>query len=122
MKKLDIIFPVLITTLFAGIVLGILFSRWFSNAIISLPATNSQVTASTENGESTTSETVRKLNINTASAKELAILPGIGDGIAQKIVDYRNEIGSFTSIEELQNVDGIGQKRFDAISKYITVE
>ena len=62
MKKLDIIFPVLITTLFAGIVLGILFSRWFSNAIISLPATNSQVTASTENGGSTTSETVRKLN------------------------------------------------------------
>lgn len=62
----------------------------------------------------------RKININSASAEMLAVLPGIGDELANRIIDYRTEHGPFLSIEELCNVHGIGEKKLDAIRKYIT--
>lgn len=61
------------------------------------------------------------LNINTASRAELTELPGIGETIAQRIIDYREAHGGFSSIEELEQVSGIGSKRLDAIRDYITV-
>lgn len=56
-----------------------------------------------------------KININTASADELSRLPGIGETLAQNIVSYRQENGFFNGIEEIMEVDGIGEERFDAI-------
>ena len=50
------------------------------------------------------------LNINTASTEELQTLPNIGEATAQRIVDYRTQHGNFTSVDELQNVRGIGAK------------
>lgn len=61
------------------------------------------------------------LNINTADAEALAQLPEIGETIAQRIIDYREEHGRFTATSELMNVEGIGQTRFDLIKDYITV-
>ncbi len=61
------------------------------------------------------------LNINTASRTELTGLPGIGEALAQRIIDYREAHGGFSSIEELEQVSGIGSKRLDAIRDYITV-
>lgn len=61
------------------------------------------------------------ININTATVAELKTLPGIGDVIAQRIVDYRTAHGRFSSIEELMNVSGIGEKRFAAIRDLVTV-
>ncbi|MCR4432453.1 MAG: helix-hairpin-helix domain-containing protein, partial [Caldiserica bacterium] len=63
-----------------------------------------------------------KININTASAKELESLPGIGPVLAQRIVDYRAQKGGFKSIEEIKEVSGIGDKRFEAIKDLITVK
>jgi len=62
------------------------------------------------------------LNLNTATAEELTELPGIGEALAWRIVQYREEQGPFRNIGELMNVSGIGQGKFDALKEQITVE
>jgi competence protein ComEA len=62
------------------------------------------------------------ININSATQDELETLPGIGPTIAQRIILYRETNGAFTSIEDIQMVEGIGQKKFEAIMYLITVE
>lgn len=62
------------------------------------------------------------VNINTASAQEMADkLDGIGPALGQRIVDYRSSNGPFKNIEEIKNVSGIGDKRFEAIKNKISV-
>ena len=61
------------------------------------------------------------LNINTASAAQLAALPGIGARTAQAIVDHRQKAGAFKKIEELMNVKGIGEKSFLKLKPMVTV-
>lgn len=61
------------------------------------------------------------ININTAAAGELISLPGIGDVMASRIVAYREEHGPFATIEEVMNVPGIGETRFDGFKGMITV-
>lgn len=67
------------------------------------------------------SEVSGKININTATADRLASLPGIGPVLADSIVTYREKNGRFRKPEDLMNVSGIGQKRFDSIKDHITV-
>ena len=62
-----------------------------------------------------------KININTATPAELKTLHGIGDKKANAIVDYRNEYGRFTSVEEIKRVEGIGDGIFEAIKDDICV-
>lgn len=63
-----------------------------------------------------------KVNINTATKEQLAdALDGIGDTLAQRIVEYRESHGGFDSIEEIMNVSGIGEKRYAAIKDHITI-
>ncbi len=61
------------------------------------------------------------VNINTATLAELDALPGIGPGYAQKIIEYRESHGPFQTIEEIQNVAGIGPATFARIRDLITV-
>ena len=60
------------------------------------------------------------VNINTATQTELETLPGIGPSIALKIINYRKENGKFSNVEELKNVNGIGDNKFEAMKKYVT--
>ncbi|MDN5325686.1 MAG: competence protein ComEA [Moorella sp. (in: firmicutes)] len=70
---------------------------------------------------SSPSRTGGKVNINTAGLAELDSLPGIGPTLAQRILDYRTQKGPFRTIEDLQNVAGIGAKKFADLKELITV-
>ncbi|AIO19503.1 ComE operon protein 1 [Candidatus Izimaplasma bacterium HR1] len=61
------------------------------------------------------------VNLNTASKSTLETLPGIGPSTAQSIIDYRDNISSFNSIEDIMNVPGIGEATFNEIKTLITV-
>lgn len=62
------------------------------------------------------------VNINTATAEELTILNGIGEKKAQLIVEYREQNGLFMGKEDLMNISGIGEKTFDSLEPYITID
>lgn len=61
------------------------------------------------------------VNINTASVTELQELPGVGAKTAARIVDYRTKKGPFRKIEELMNVQGVGEKSFLKLRSQLTV-
>lgn len=80
-----------------------------------------ETAASTVAAETAGASEDGKININTATVAELTTISGIGEVLAQRIVDYREEHGDFTSLEELTNVTGIGEKRLEAIMDAATV-
>ena len=64
---------------------------------------------------------VTLVDLNTAEAEKLATLPGIGEGLAKRIVAYRMEHGPFEGPEGLLEVSGIGEKKLEELRDYITV-
>jgi len=81
-----------------------------------------QPTASVQTMAATNQQTATRININTASEKELEKLPGIGRGLADRIVEHREKYGPFRRPEHLIMVRGISDKRFRALRDSITVE
>ena len=63
-----------------------------------------------------------RTNINEADSQELEKLPGIGQVKARQIIAYREEHGTFKKLEDLKNVSGIGQKTYEGLLEYITIE
>lgn len=62
------------------------------------------------------------LDLNRATAQELTTLPGIGEVLAQRIVDYREAHGPFRSVDELIAVEGIGEGKLEKLRELVTVE
>lgn len=126
MKKPRLSILVAVTLLFAVFTLGFFLGRNGSHGSVelSVPAAIQTLPPQTTCPEPTTPETVAvtfPIDINRADAEQLTALPGIGEVLAGRIVAYREENGSFLSTQELQNVEGIGEKRLDAILDLITV-
>jgi competence protein ComEA len=81
----------------------------------------SQSPPTTETGTGTVSGATGLVNVNSATNTELETLPGIGEVIAQAIVDHRTENGPFTSVEQLVDVSGIGDATLETIRELVTV-
>lgn len=61
------------------------------------------------------------LNLNTCTAEELMTISGIGEVKASAIIEYREYLGGYTSVEQIKNIKGIGDKVYEKISPYLTV-
>ncbi len=82
---------------------------------------------STENGEnvienSSPNGVNGKININNANESKLCEIPGVGEAMAKRIIQYRENNGKFSSIEDLKNVSGIGEKKLEGMKDFITVK
>lgn len=118
-----------VTGLFAALVLGFFLGRNLlrpavTTARIAPTLQTMPETLPTEPTEPETTvypEPAYPLNINTASAQDLAFLPSIGQTIAQRIVDYREANGDFSELTDLLLVQGIGETRLEQMLPYITI-
>lgn len=119
MKNSGTVILITITLVFVAFICGMLVGRQLDSTPVSvaLPTTE---TGTFETASSTT-DSGSKLNINTASLDSLDELPGIGPVLAQRIVEFREENGPFSSIYDLSKVEGIGTNKLMDILELITV-
>jgi comEA protein len=95
---------------------------WCALALATAGGVQAQSSASRNDGQAGSKGVASAtVNLNTASASQLESLPGIGPRTAERIVEYRQKNGNFKKIEELMNVQGIGEKSFLRIKDRITV-
>ncbi len=126
MRKLKI-HPLVVITLFFAIFTGGFFAgRNYNHSDVQITARAAEIPETTvpfltEGTTETGAETEGLVNINTATATQLQTLPGIGEVIAQRIIDYREANGPFQKATDLIRVDGIGEKKLAAILDLVTV-
>lgn len=124
-NKVSVLLAV-VTALFVGFTLGLFVGRNTGSGTVTLAVPAQMQTAPTA-AATAAAETVPKetvsfpVNINTADADTLTALPGIGQVLAERILAYRRRNGPFRVIEEITKVEGIGEKKAEAILELITV-
>lgn len=131
MKRIN--FPILIlifSGIFAGFLIGVFVGRSGGGQTLYVAPTatilpSSELTEAMEETEAVEEteppQAPVRININTADVQTLMKIPGVGETLAREIVDYRKEWGKFITLEELMEVDGIGEKKFEKIKEYVIV-
>jgi competence protein ComEA len=87
----------------------------------SMPALAQQAGSGSATAAKTAAAAETKINLNSATAEQLTVLPGIGAATARLIIEHRTNVGKFSRVEELMNVKGIGEKKFEAIKDLVTL-
>ena len=113
---------ILLTCFFAVFLGAFMLGRNYNHDEIQIsPLSVHEEHSSSKSHPQHAAETSPRININTASVSDLMALPGIGQTTAEKIVAYRKQNGAFSSVAQLTNVDGIGEKKLAEIIDLITV-
>lgn len=108
-----------VTLLFVGFTLGLLLGQ---NGLRSSDVSVSYIRTPASSEESTgQAQGMLIVDINTADQTLLTSLPGVGDYLARRILEYRQENGPFTSVEDLLNVSGIGEKKLEEIRPWVKI-
>ena len=125
-KAMYVLLPLL--GLFFAMVIGIFVGRNSVSGMVVIPEVSVSQKQSADESAAPSEVNLEsapvidgKININAASVSLLQMVPNIGPVLAQRIVDYRNDNGSYTVVEELLSVEGIGEKGLEQIREYITV-
>ena len=120
-QKHDIVFSLILVAVsgFVFFSLG-LFAAWKWGVAEQRVVIQYEVTEASET--TTTTDSLLMIDLNTATADDLMQIDGIGEKTAKKIIQYRTEIGKYTFIEQLLDVEGVGEKRLESWKAYLFVE
>lgn len=112
----------LVTAVFLALLIGFFLGRNTCRPEVSVSIVRNAETAPTTplSAPAEQTEPVFPIDINTADRYQLALLPGIGEVLADRILAYRDAHGRFPCVEELLNVEGIGTKKLEEILDLIT--